>query len=104
MNKTNLEKLTTYIDDAKASDIAIIDVRGQTVITDYMVICTGRSGRHVLAVADDAAVKMKALGLPSLNGNSDKSDTWALVDFGDIILHVMQAETRELYKLEELWS
>lgn len=101
--KKYLNLLQLALEDIQAQDITIIDVRNQTTITDYMVICTGRSSRHVKAVAEAAFVKLKSAGLPPLSQNGLNEGEWALIDFGDMILHVMQKDARAFYNLEELW-
>jgi ribosome-associated protein len=106
MTTTNnlLTKLLTILDDAKALDVLTIDVSKQTSITDYMVICTGRSSRHVKAIADQAMESMKAAHNPALRNSGLNTGEWVLVDFGDFILHVMTAESREFYDLEGHWQ
>lgn len=99
-----LNKLIQILDDIKAIDITVIDVSKHTTITDYMIVCSGRSSRHVKAVANYAMEQMKAAGLPSMHDTGLESGDWALIDFGDFIVHVMQPETRAIYNLESLWQ
>ena len=99
----NLSKLIAIIDEAKASNIITIDVAKQTNITDFMVICSGTSSRHVVAIAEKAMEQMKASGHPALRDAGLKTGEWVLVDFGDYILHVMLPETRTFYDLEGHW-
>ena len=103
-NQTGLETLLKALDDMQAIDIKVIDVKGQTAITDYMIICSGRASRHVKAIADQVMLNMKAAGIPALNHNGLESSDWALLDFGDYIVHIMQPECRSFYNLEELWQ
>jgi ribosome-associated protein len=103
-NNPTLDKLNKILDDIQAIDIITIDVRAHTTITDYMVICSGRSSRHVKSIAEYAMEHMKAAGIPALNYTGLESGDWALVDFGDAVLHVMQPDTRALYSLESLWQ
>ena len=105
MHDTNplLNTLLKALDDAHAMDVSVIDVRKHTSITDYMIICSGRSSRHVKAVAHQIMEHMKAAGLPPMNNNGLEGGEWALVDFGDFIVHVMQPETRAFYNLDGLW-
>lgn len=99
-----LEHILFLLDEAQANDIVTIDVRNQTTITDYMVIASGRSSRHVKAIAMQVMEKMKADGTPAINNSGVEFGDWALVDFGDFIIHVMQPESRTFYNLEELWQ
>ena len=69
-----------------------------------MIICTGRSSRHVRAIAQSAMDTLKTAGLPSLSNTGLLTGEWALVDFGSMVLHVMQDECRERYQLESLWQ
>ena len=105
MHDTNplLNTLLKALDDAHAMDVSVIDVRKHTSITDYMIICSGRSSRHVKAVAHQIMEHMKTAGLPPMNNNGLEGGEWALVDFGDFIVHVMQPETRAFYNLDGLW-
>ena len=91
------------LDDMQAQNILELDVRDKTSITDYMYICTGRSSRHVTAIAEELFQKMKQAGLDFLRISGTEHGEWALIDCGDVLIHVMQAETRAFYNLEELW-
>ncbi|MCP0914384.1 MULTISPECIES: ribosome silencing factor [Legionella] len=99
-----LNTLKNLLDDIQASDITVIDVREQTTITDYMVVCSGRSSRHVKSIAERIMEGMKEAGLPALSNNGLESGDWVLVDFGDFVVHVMQPESRAFYNLEGLWQ
>jgi len=90
--------------DKKASDIVLLDVRSQTTMTDYFVICTGASDRQLNAIADGITDGLKDEGDPPLSREGDASSHWLLVDFGGVIVHVMSAPEREFYQLEKLWS
>lgn len=92
------------IDDLKGQDIISIDVRGKSSITDCMVICTGTSSRHVMSIADHVVQASRTAGLMPLGVEGEKIADWIVVDLGDVIVHVMQAESRNLYELEKLWS
>lgn len=92
------------LEDLKGIDIVCIDVRPITNITDYMVMCTGRSTRHVKALADSVAVKAKAEQAKFVHTEGDKESEWILVDLGDVVIHVMLASTRSFYSLEDLWE
>lgn len=99
-----LNKLLNSLDDIQAIDIKVLDVRQQTTVTDYMIIASGRASRHVKAIADKVMEDMKHAGLPPLSSTGLESGDWALIDFGDFIVHVMQAESRRFYNLEGLWE
>jgi ribosome-associated protein len=99
-----LTKVLKSLDDIQAIDIKVIDVHKQTAITDFMVIASGRSSRHVKSIAQKVIEDMKASGTPALSANGVEHGDWALIDFSDIILHVMQPELRQFYNLEGLWE
>ncbi|OGT41382.1 MAG: ribosome silencing factor [Gammaproteobacteria bacterium RIFCSPHIGHO2_12_FULL_37_34] len=92
------------LDDVKGIDITTIDVRSITVITEYMIICTGRSTRHVASLAEHVAKKAKEKKVANVRVEGGKESEWVLVDLGDVIVHVMLAATRTLYSLEDLWE
>lgn len=99
-----LTQLLHILDEMQAIDIKILDVSPQTTITDYMVVCSGRSSRHVKAIAQTVMEKLKAENVPIIGSHGIDAGDWALVDFGDFILHVMQADSRAFYNLEGLWQ
>ncbi|MBA2711104.1 MAG: ribosome silencing factor [Tatlockia sp.] len=99
-----LSKLQNYLDEIHAIEIVVINVREQTSVTDYMIICSGRSSRHVKAIAETVVEQMKAAGLAALSLNGLEGGEWALIDFGDFVLHVMQPDSRSFYNLEGLWQ
>lgn len=99
-----LDTLKTILEDIQAIETVIIPVGEHTTVTDYMIICSGRSSRHVKAIANHTMEQMKAAGAPALHQTGLESGDWALVDFGDFVLHVMQPETRAMYNLEGLWQ
>lgn len=92
------------LDDLKAVDVVTLDVRKQTSITDYMVIATGTSDRHVRSVADHVLEKAREAGYPALGIEGHEYGEWVLVDLGDVVVHVMRPKTRDFYKLENLWG
>jgi len=99
-----LEMVRTALDDLKARDIRVIDVRQMTAIMDYLVIASGSSDRHVRSIADNLAETAKATGQPPLGIEGQDGGEWVLVDLQDVVVHVMQPRVREFYKLEDLWS
>ena len=90
--------------DAKAEDIVTIDLDGKTTIADFMVIASGRSKRHVGAVAERLLKQLKDDGTPALAAEGRDNADWVLIDAGDIIVHVFRPEVRALYNLEKMWS
>ncbi|MCK5394354.1 MAG: ribosome silencing factor [Gammaproteobacteria bacterium] len=92
------------LEDVKAEDITVLDVKGKTTVTDWLVIATGSSSRHVKSMANNVAVEAKNAGKPPLGVEGENEGEWVLVDLGDIIVHVMQRQVRDYYDLESLWS
>ena len=99
-----LEVTLRALEDMKAVDIRVIDVRELTSITDIMVIASGTSTRHVKAVADNVALEAKKIGVKALGVEGEKGAEWILIDLGDVVVHVMMPEVRDFYALEKLWS
>jgi nicotinate-nucleotide adenylyltransferase len=101
---TLAHRIVELASDKKASDIVLLDVRGQTTMTDYFVICSGASDRQLGAIADGIAEGVKATGVSPLSREGEASSHWVLIDFGGVIVHVMSVPEREFYQLERLWS
>jgi len=99
-----LPTLLKSLDDIQANDITVIDVSSQTPVTDYMIICSGRSSRHINAIAQNIMEDMKAAGLPALSYHGFANSDWALIDFGDFVVHAMLPDSRTFYNLEGLWQ
>ncbi|HEY9198926.1 MAG TPA: ribosome silencing factor [Gammaproteobacteria bacterium] len=92
------------LEDLKAQDIQVLDVRGMTSITDLMIVASGTSDRHIKALADNVVEAVKKHGIMPIGVEGETSREWVLVDLGDVILHVMHPQTRAFYNLEKLWT
>lgn len=94
----------TALEDLKAQDIQVMDVRGMTSITDVMIVASGTSDRHVKALADNVVEAVKKQGVEPVGIEGEGTREWVLVDLGDVIVHVMHPQTRAFYNLEKLWT
>lgn len=99
-----LNIVQTVLDERKGQYITTLDVRGKTSFTDYMVVATGTSDRHIRSLCEYVSEKVKENGLKPLGIEGDQGSDWVLLDLGDVIVHVMTAQAREFYQLEKLWS
>lgn len=105
MNSEQLkQRIVHALEDVKGRDIVELDVRDLTKMTDYMVISTGTSNRHVQALAENVRDELRKDGVRPIGVEGDGPAEWVLVDFGDVVLHVMLPQTRSFYDLERLWS
>ncbi|PIE82205.1 MAG: ribosome silencing factor [Cardiobacteriales bacterium] len=105
MTPEALKKLVNNsLEDMKAVDIQIIDLKGKADFADFMVIASGTSDRHLHAMADKIIQDSKDNGVPPIGMEGEDSRDWVLVDLGDIIVHLMRPEIRQLYALDKLWS
>jgi ribosome-associated protein len=102
--KTLEQQIVEILDDAKARDVRVIDVRDVTSITDTMIIASGTSRRHVSAVAERLVDTLRDRGIRTLGLEGRDVGEWVLIDFGDALVHIMLPETRDHYQLEKLWS
>lgn len=98
------EIVTTALEDMKAVNVRVLDVRGLTDIADTMVIASGNSDRHVRSIAERVVQKAKAAGFRPLGIEGARDGEWVLVDLQDLIVHVMLPRVREFYGLEWLWE
>jgi ribosome-associated protein len=96
--------VTTVLAELTAPSVVSLDVRHLTSMTDVMVIASGRSDRHVRAVAQTLLERCKQAGFEPLGIEGEAAGEWVLVDLGDVIVHVMQPKAREFYSLEKLWD
>lgn len=104
----NSEALTDLVidalDDVKARDVVRLDVRDVTTVTDFMVVASGTSNRHVKALVDNVAEKAKEAGHGPIGIEGEDGGEWVLLDLRDAVVHVMLPKVREFYNLEKLWS
>lgn len=98
------DEIVRWLDEAKAEDVVTIDLRGKSSIGDYMLIATGRSDRHVGAIADQIQRKLKEIGHGRARVEGKEACDWVLIDAADVIVHVFRPEVREFYNLEKMWS
>ncbi len=99
-----LKTVTGSLEDSKAEELVTIDIKEKSALADYMVIASGRSNRHVGAIADHLIRALKTLGAGSAKVEGLESADWVLIDTGDIIVHLFRPEVREFYALEKMWQ
>ena len=105
MNSIQLSDLVVdALEEVKAKDIVKLDVRKLTTVTDYMIVASGTSNRHVKALADAVAEKSRQAGHRPLGIEGENGSEWVLLDLQDALVHVMLPRVREFYNLEKLWS
>lgn len=94
----------TALEDLKAEDIVELDVKGKTSVADVIFVASGNSGRHVKSIANNVVMESKHAGNQPLGIEGETDADWVLVDLGDVVVHVMQAQARVFYDLEGLWK
>lgn len=99
-----LKSVLETLEDAKAEDVIAIDLEGKTSLADHMVIASGRSDRHVGAVADQVCRMLKNDGFGRASVEGLETGDWVLIDAGDVVIHVFRPEVRNFYNLEKMWS
>ena len=99
-----MKKILEILDDAKAEDTTTIDLAGKSPMADYMVVASGRSDRHVGAIAEQLRTKLKQFGIGGIRVEGLPHCDWVLVDAGDVIVHIFRPEVRSFYNLEKMWS
>ncbi len=105
MNSEQLSSLVVdALDDTKAQDIIKLDVRNMTTVTDYMIVASGTSNRHVRALVENVAEKARKAGHKPIGVEGEEGGEWVLLDLQDALVHVMLPKVREFYNLEKLWS
>jgi len=102
-SETQLERILSSLSEDKAEEIVQIDLRGKSAMGDYMVICSGRSSRQVVAISEKLVGRLKhELGTVARIEGKETGD-WVLIDTGDVIVHVFRPEVRDFYQLEKMW-
>ena len=105
MNSDKLaELIVDALDDVKGQNIVKLDVKKMTTVTDYMIVASGTSNRHVQALVDNVAEKARAAGHRPIGMEGEDGGEWVLLDLEDALVHVMLPKVREFYNLEKLWS
>ena len=98
------EFILDILDTQSAEEIVKLDLRGKSSIADYMLVASGRSNRHVGALADYVLKGLKEKGIEKLGAEGLEQCDWVLIDAGDVIMHLFRPEVREFYSLEKMWS
>ncbi len=98
-----LDRVVSSLEESKGEDIRTIDLRGRSPLADFMVIASGRSQRHVSALADHLLTAMKVKNAGNIRVEGLTEGNWVLIDCGDIIVHLFRPEAREFYNLEKIW-
>ncbi len=92
------------LEDSKAEDIVPIDIAGKSSIADWMVVASGRSQRHVAAIAEHLVADLKSAGGGNIRVSGERQCDWVLIDAGDVIVHVFRPDVRAFYNLEKMWQ
>ena len=102
--KSKLDALVQSLDSNHADNIVVIDVSSQTSFTDFMIICSARSSRHMRSITEHVISEMRAIELHSSGHQGTSEGEWALIDFSDFIVNIMLPSARDFYNLEGLWQ
>ena len=97
-------QVTKALDDKKGLDIKLLKIDQVSSLADYFIICTGTSNTHVKTLCDHAEYTLEQLGEPMLGREGHRGNTWELLDYGSVVVHVFTEEAREFYSLERLWA
>ena len=104
---TSLElakKAVAFLDSKKAEKLNVIEIENISSLADYFVIATGNNNTHVRALADELDEKLKAEGLPPARTEGYRSNSWILLDWGNVVVHIFTQEGRDFYDLDRLWA
>lgn len=99
-----MKLVATQLDEDKAENILRIDLTGKSPMADAMIVASGRSARHVAALADHVVRKLKDAGASNVRIEGMPNADWVLIDAGDVVIHIFRPEVREFYNLERLWT
>jgi ribosome-associated protein len=102
-SRSLVEAIAGWLDDAKAEDIVTIDIAQKSSIGDYMVVASGRTDRHVSAIAEQLRDKLREAGVERVRIEGQPQCDWVLIDANDVIVHVLRPEVRGFYNLEKMW-
>ncbi len=97
-------QVTKALDDKKGLDIKLLKIDQVSSLADYFIICTGTSNTHVKTLCDHAEYTLEQLGEPMLGREGHRGNSWELLDYGSVVVHVFTEEAREFYSLERLWA
>lgn len=97
------EQTVTILDEKKALDLRLIEITDISVLADYFVIATGTSNTHVKALAEEVEFKLESLGVRAARKEGYRSNSWILLDYGSVVVHVFTPESRSFYDLDRLW-
>jgi len=98
-----LNAVNSCLEDAKAENTVTINIKGKSALGDYMVVASGRSHRHVAAIAEQLLKEMKTRGFGPVKVEGQQAADWVLIDTGDVIVHIFRPEVREFYGIEKMW-
>lgn len=102
--KEKLETIVSALDSKRAENIQVIKISDLTILGDYFVIANGTSSTHTKTLADEAEYQLSQKGIEPRHTERDNNSSWIILDYDDIVVHVFYKETREFYKLENLWA
>ncbi len=103
-SEEKLQLMAEAADAVRATNLIALDLRELTIVTDFFLLCTGNSGVQIRAIADRIEDRLRDEGIRKLRVEGYREGTWVLMDYGDVVVHVMAEEQRQFYKLEELWK
>lgn len=103
-SKEKAIRIAKILDDKKAEDLQVLEIKELTTMCDYFIICTGGSSLHVKALCDNVEEKMKEEGISPIHNEGVNTAAWLLMDYGDVVVHIFDRESASFYNLERLWA
>ena len=103
-SKQLFERIAEILEDRKAKEIRIMEIKDISILTDYFIVCTGTSTTHIRALADAVEEKLSGEGREPCHIEGYETARWILMDYGDVVVHIFHSEDREFYDLERLWA